>query len=201
MRLPSDISSQDTFERIFAILNPEAWQAKFLQWTKTSALAELAEGEDEILAVDGKSARGSTREGLAALHMVSVGSSQRTGPEGAVLSKTFEVVLAQQHVTDNDKSNEITVSPELLEVVNPAGAVVTADAMGTQKQFAWTVREYHEDYLLALENNHPTLFEDIKDFFAYADKADWDLEHSYTQTTERGHGRVETRPWPGFTCA
>ena len=144
LRLPSRIPSQDTFERIFAILNPEAWQAKFLQWTKQSALTELTEGEDEILAVDGKTARRSHRNGLGALHTVSVWLSQ------------FEVVLAQQHVPD--KSNEITVIPELLEVVNPAGAVVTADAMGTQKQIAWTVREYHAHYLLALKSNHPTLF-------------------------------------------
>lgn len=74
LRLPSGIPTQDTFERIFAILNPGAWQAKFLQWTKQSALAELAEGEYEILAVDGKSARGSTCEGLGALHTVSVWS-------------------------------------------------------------------------------------------------------------------------------
>ena len=179
LRLPSKIPSQDTFERIFALLNPEARQTRFLQWTKTPPSATLAEGEDEILAVDGKSARGSAREGLNALHTVSVWSSQ------------FEVVLAQQHVPN--KSNEISVIPELLEVVNPAGAVVTADVMGTQKQIAWTVREYHAHYLLALKGNHPTLFEDVKDFFGYADKVGWDLEHSYTQTTERGHGRVETR--------
>ncbi len=87
-----------------------------------------------MLALDGKSARGSAgKEG--ALHTVSVWSSQRTGPveaqaEHAVLSKTLEVVLAQQQVPE--KTNEITVIPELLEVVNPAGAVVTTDAMGTQ---------------------------------------------------------------------
>lgn len=179
LALPSGIPSQDTFERVFAALNPNAWQSKFLAWTKIVVLPELPKGEDEVLAVDGKTARRSHRNGLGALHTVSVWSSQ------------FEVVLAQEGVPD--KTNEITVIPDLLEVVNPAGAVVTTDALGCQKTIAWTVREYQAHYLLALKDNHPTLFEDVKDFFAYADKVDWDLEHSHTLTSERGHGRVETR--------
>lgn len=179
LKLPFGIPSQDTFERLFAVLSPEGWQLRFLEWTRTLALPELAEGEDEVLAMDGKSARGSACEGLGALHTVSVWSSQ------------LEVVLAQQQVSE--RTNEITVIPELLEVVSPAGAVVTTDAMGCQKQVAWTVREHHAHYLLALKDNHPILFEDVKDFFSYADKVAWELEHSYTQTIERGHGRSETR--------
>lgn len=189
--LSSGIPSQDTFERLFAILNPTAWQTRFLSWTQTSVPPALSEGEDEVLAIDGKTARGSSDQRVGALHTVSVWSSQRTGPGGAALSKTLEVVLAQQQVPE--KTNEITVIPELLEVINSAGAVVTTDALGCQKQVAWTVREHHAHYLLALKDNHPTLFEDVKDFFGYANKVDWELEHSHTQTTERGHGRTETR--------
>lgn len=177
--LSSGIPSQDTFERLFAILNPTAWQTRFLSWTQTLVLPALSEGEDEVLAIDGKTARGSSDQRVGALHTVSVWSSQ------------LEVVLAQQQVPE--KTNEITVIPELLEVINPAGAVVTTDALGCQKQVAWTVREHHAHYLLALKDNHPTLFEDVKDFFGYANKVDWELEHSHTQTTERGHGRTETR--------
>lgn len=177
--LPSGIPSQDTFERLFSMLNPHAWQTRFLSWTQTLVSPALTEGEDEVLAVDGKTARDSFSEGGGALHTVSVWSSQ------------LEIVLAQQQVPE--KTNEITVIPELLEVVNPAGAVVTADALGCQKQVAWTAREHHAHYLLALKDNHPTLFEDVKDFFSYADKVDWELEHSYTKTTERAHGRVEMR--------
>ncbi len=177
LELPSGVPSQDTFERVFALLSPDVWHSRFLAWTQTLVLPELPKGEDEVLAVDGKTARRSHRKGLGALHTVSVWSSQ------------FEVVLVQKGVPD--KTNEITVIPELLEVVNPAGAVVTTDAMGTQKQIAWTIREHHAHYVLALKDNHPTLFEETKDFFAYAGKVDWALEHS--QTTERGHGRVETR--------
>jgi len=179
LRLPSGVPSQDTFERLFAILHPSTWQTRFLSWTQTLVLPALAEGEDEVLVIDGKTARGSLSEAGGALHTVSVWSSQ------------LELVLVQQQVPQ--KTNEITVIPELLEVVNPAGAVVTADAMGTQKQVAWTIREHHAHYLLALKDNHPTLFEEVKDFFGYADKVDWGLEHSHTRTNERGHGRSETR--------
>ena len=179
LELPSGVPSQDTFERVFALLNPAVWQSRFLAWTKTLVLPDLPEGEDEVLAVDGKTARRSHRNGFGALHTVSVWSSQ------------FEVVLAQEGVPD--KTNEITVIPDLLEVVNPAGAVVTTDAMGTQKHIAWTVREYHAHYLLALKDNHPTLFEEVEDFFNYADTLEWEVEHSHTKTTERGHGRDETR--------
>lgn len=179
LRLPSGVPSQDTFERLFAVLSPAAWQSRFLAWTQRLVLPPLQAGEDEVLAVDGKTSRSSGGQGVGALHTVSVWSSQ------------LEVVLAQQQVPE--KTNEITVIPELLEVVNPAGAVVTTDAMGCQKQVAWTAREHHAHYLLALKDNHPTLFEDVKDFFGYADKVDWKLEHSYTKTTEWGHGRVETR--------
>lgn len=191
LALPASIPSQDTFERLFSMLNPHAWQTRFLAWTQTLVLPALAEAEEEVLAIDGKSARGSSGEGQGALHTVSVWSSQRTGPGGAVLSKTLEVVLAQQQVPE--KTNEITVIPELLEVVNPAGAVVTTDAMGCQKQVAWTAREHHAHYLLALKDNHPTLFGDVKDFFGYAQKVDWELEHSHTKMFGRGHGRLETR--------
>ena len=179
LRLSSGIPSQDTFERLFAILHPTAWQTRFLSWTQTLGLPAPAEREDEVLAVDGKTVRGSLSEGGGALHTVSVWSSQ------------FEVVLTQQQVPE--KTNEITVIPELLEVVNPAGAVVTTDALGCQKQIAWTAREHHAHYLLALKDNHPTLYADAKDFFAYADKVNWDIEHSRTKTTEQRHGREETR--------
>ncbi len=179
LKLPSGIPSQDTFERIFALLKPELWQSRFLAWAQTLVLPDLPPGEDEVLTMDGKTARGSYSSTLGALHTVSVWSS------------LFELVLGQRQVPD--KSNEITVMPDLLEIVNPAGAVITTDAMGCQKHIAWTAREHHAHYLLALKDNQPTLFEDVRDWFDYAGKVDWDLPHSYTKTSERGHGRIETR--------
>jgi len=180
LKLPSGIPSQDTFERVFSILDPQVWQARFLNWRRTLVLEELPEGDtDEILAIDGKTARGSAADGMAGLHTVSIWSSQ------------FELVLAQQHVPE--KSNEITVIPELLETTTIAGAIVTADAMGCQKDVAWAAREHHAHYLLALKDNHPTLHEDVQNHFDYAQKVDWRLPYSYTQTFDRGHGREELR--------
>ena len=103
-----------------------------------------------------------------------------------------EITLAQASVPD--KTNEITVIPELLEIIQPAGAVVTIDAMGTQKSIAWTIREHHAHYVLALKNNHPKLYEDTKWLFDHADSLNWEnIDFSYAKTMDQGHGRVETR--------
>jgi predicted transposase YbfD/YdcC len=180
LELPHGIPSQDTFERLFRILNPGAWQSRFLEWTQTLTFAALPDGHDEILAVDGKTSRRSHNHGTGALHTVSVWSSQH------------EITLARIGVPD--KTNEITVIPELLEIVQPAGAVITIDAMGTQKAIAWTIREYHAHYVLALKDNHPNLFEDTQWLFDHADGMNWqNIEHSYAKTVDQGHGRIETR--------
>ena len=180
LELPHGIPGQDTYERVFAVLSPHAWQNRFLEWTRGLSFPELAKGEDDIFAVDGKTSRRSYSAEIGALHTVSVWSSQA------------EMVLAQEQV--DEKTNEITVIPDLLEVLAPAGAVVTIDAMGCQKNIALVIREYHADYVLALKDNHPKLFADTKWLFEHGDKVGWNsIEHSYCQTHERGHGRQETR--------
>lgn len=127
---------------MFSILKPELWQSRFRQWTRETVLAEL-EAEQEVMAIDGKTAKGSHDEGVRALHTVSAWSSYGG------------IVLAQETVPE--KSKAMTVIPELLSVINPAGAVVTCDALGTPKDMAWTIREYDADYRLALKDNHPKL--------------------------------------------
>lgn len=180
LELPHGIPSQDTFERLFRILNPTAWQPRFLKWTQTLTFAALPDGHDEALAIDGKTARRSHNHGLSALHTVSVWSSQ------------FEITLASLSVPE--KTNEITVIPELLEITQPAGAVITIDAIGTQKHVAWTIREHHAHYVLALKENHRKLFEDTRWLFDHAQSLNWmGVEHSYAKTLDQGHGRVEMR--------
>lgn len=164
--LENGIPSHDTFRRVFMVLDPEAWQGIFFSWTRQLVL-EQPDSPTEVRAVDGKFSRAS------GLHTVSVWASEH------------HVVLAQQQVPD--KTNEITVIPELLEVLDIAGTTVTIDAAGTQKQIAWTVREHHADYVLALKGNHPKLFEDVKWLFSQHDDA------PHWSSTERGHGRTETR--------
>lgn len=164
LELKNGVPSHDTFRRVFMVLDAEAWQGVFFAWTRKLVLEE-SECQTEVLAVDGKFSRAS------GLRTVSVWASEH------------HVVLAQQQVPD--KTNEIRVIPELLEVLDIAGTTVTIDAAGTQNHIAWVIREHHADYVLALKGNHKHLFEDVKWLFAQHDEAPhWCL-------TEKGHGRIE----------
>jgi len=166
LELKNGIPGHDTFRRVFMLLDAKAWQGVFFEWTRGLVLERIV-SPTEVLAVDGKWSR---RSGL---HTVSVWGSEH------------HVVLAQQQVPDT--TNEATVIPELLEVLDLAGTMVTIDAAGTQKQIAWTIREHHADYVLALKANHKQLFEDVKWLFAQHDDA------PHCSTTSKGHGRIETR--------
>ena len=166
LELENGIPSHDTFRRVFMVLDAAAWQGVFFAWTRSLVL-EQTDSPIEVRAVDGKFSRAS------GLHTVSVWASEH------------HVVLAQEQVPN--KTNEITVIPELLEVLDIAGTTVTIDAAGTQKQIAWTAREHHANYVLALKGNHPQLFEDVKWLFEQCD----DAPHWFS--TERGHGRTEAR--------
>ena len=181
LRLPHGIPSQDTFERVFEIIDPACWQRLFLDWLDHLPLETLPEGEREVVALDGKTSRGSMSPALAALHTVSVYSVQHA------------TILSARSVPE--KTNEITVLPELIRLVAPVGAIITTDAMGCQKEVAAAVREVpHADYLLALKGNHPTLERDVQWLFAAHDHHGWDgTDHSFIQTEDRGHGRLERR--------
>lgn len=172
LRLPNRIPSHDTFNRVFAVLDKDAWQRCFLDWVRSLELPKK-QAPTEVIAVDGKSARRSHSKEMAALHTVSVWAREHA------------LVLGAEQVLE--KSNEITVIPVLLETLSIAGATVTIDAMGCQKDIAWAVREHHADYLLALKQNHPTLFEDVCWLFEqHPGEPHW-------RTTDKGHGRKETR--------
>lgn len=166
LELANGIPSHDTFRRVFMLLDAEAWQGVFFEWTRSLSL-EPSDVPTEVRAVDGKWSHAS------GLHSVSVWAAEH------------HMVLAQKQAAY--KSNEITTIPELLEVVDIAGTTVTIDAAGTQKQIAWVIREHHADYVLALKANHKHLFEDVKWLFAQHDDA------AHWSTTSKGHGRIETR--------
>ena len=180
LELPHGIPSVDTFERVFAMMKPQVWERWFVEWLQSLSLPPLAPGEAEVLAIDGKTSRRSYGKESGPLHTVSVWSSQ------------YELVIAQEAV--QEKSNEISAIPQLLESINAAGAIVTTDAMGCQKEIAWLIRDQQADYLLALKDNHPRLLADTRWLFAHADGCGWkDIPHSYAQTHTQGHGRSETR--------
>ena len=179
LELPHGVPSAATFRRVFAAINPEAWQACFVNWVRSLAL-EDDEMSEEVLAADGKTARGSRDGELGALHTVSVWASQQG------------IVVGQAQVEAH--SNEITALPELIESLDVAGAVLTTDAMGTQKQVAWAAREHHAHYMLALKANHPKLHQDVMWLFEDAERHDWhDVPHDYYETLDNAHGRQERR--------
>jgi predicted transposase YbfD/YdcC len=182
--LPNGIPSKDVFRRVLMALKPAAFQACFANWLQSlRAEATAATGvEQPILAVDGKTARRShdRTNGLGALHSVSVWASE------------FGLSLGQ--VACAEKSNEITAIPELLRLVDIQGAIITIDAMGTQKAIAAQIIEGKADYVLALKGNQETLHQAV---IGYIDEQlEGDLAHAQEHvTTEKGHGREEMRTY------
>jgi predicted transposase YbfD/YdcC len=179
--LTNGIPSDDTFARVLARIDPGAFEKCLLSWMQ--AVQEIT--DHRLIAIDGKTLRGSydRRDGKAAIHMVSAWSSENT--------------LSLGQVVVNEKSNEITAIPELLRLLDVSGAVVTIDAMGCQKEIADLIREGGGDYVLAVKQNQPTLYEQVGeaiDAGLEQDAAALD-EH---QTVETGHGRQETRTYVIF---
>lgn len=179
-RLPNGIPSHDTFRRVFCLLDPEEFQRGFASWT--AALAAHEPGTRRHIPIDGKTARRSGRrgQGLAALHLVSAWASAN------------HVTLGQ--VAVDDKSNEITAIPRLLKLLDLSGALVTIDAMGTQKEIAAQIVAGGGDYILAVKDNQPHLHQDVQACFAEAMETDFaGLKSSVAQTVEINRGREELR--------
>lgn len=170
LQLPGGIPSHDTFNRFFSALDPQAFEQSFLDWT--SSVAELTEGE--VISIDGKSLRGSRGKGAkSAVHMVSAWAHAN------------ELVLGQRKV--DNKSNEITAIPALLEVLVLKGCIVTIDAMGCQSAIAEAIVDKQADYILAVKENQAGLYEQIQDSFRFKQP---DAVHKQIDVD---HGRVETR--------
>ena len=178
--LPNGIPSRSTFSRVFSGLSPYGLNRCLQRWAHGCAGIL---GIDHI-AIDGKTLRssGCDAKGLGTLHLVSAWAT------GAQLS------LGQ--VAVQDKSNEITAIPELLELLNLKGALVTIDAMGTQKQIAKQIVEQGGDYVLTVKDNQPNLAADILSSFTAAQEVDYEgYDHDCYETSERGHGREEKRSY------
>jgi predicted transposase YbfD/YdcC len=186
LKLPNGIPRKDVFRRVLALLKPAAFQACFANWLG-SLRAKAAEDQgvkQPILAVDGKTVRRShdRANGLGALHSVSVWASE------------FGLSLGQ--VACAEKSNEITAIPELLRLVDIKGAIITIDAMGTQKVIAEQIVDSKADYVLALKGNQETLHQAVVDYIDKQIENDFaDVDARRHQTKEKGHGREETRSY------
>lgn len=178
LALPNGIPSHDTFGRVFARLNAEQFQGCFLAWIR--AVSEITHGQ--VIAIDGKVLRGSCHRllGKAGIDMVSAWATAN------------HLVLGQVKV--DDKSNEITAIPKLLQVLAVAGCIVTIDAIGCQTEIAKAIIEQDADYVLAVKENQGHLYEDITGLFDAAQEEQFkDVPHDYAKTTDKGHGRLEMR--------
>jgi predicted transposase YbfD/YdcC len=183
LELPDGIPSHDTFRRVFQAVQPLALQQCLIAWLRDVRQASPAgPTAGEVVAIDGKTLRRTfdRGRGLGALHLV---SAWATG-NGITLGQ----------VAADDKSNEITAIPQLIDLLDLKGCVVTIDAMGCQRDIAAKVVAKEADYVLALKENQPTLYEEVTGHFArqlVPERATGPLRHH--QEVARGHGRTETR--------
>lgn len=187
LKLRNGIPSHDTFNRVFAALDPKDFLDCFLRWTQ-SLRESVAQ---EIVALDGKALRRALNRHESPKYVVSA------------WAESNDLVLGQLKV--NEKSNEITAVPELLRVLELSGCIVTVDAMGCQKKIAKEIIEADADYVLALKGNQETVHQEVKSFLdatleekkasrprgAVVSRAARQMQEFKTE--EKDHGRIETR--------
>lgn len=177
LELPNGIPSHDTFGRVFKQLDPEQFEEMFQNWIQS--VQKMTKGE--IVAMDGKSLRRS-HDGLLgkeAIWMVDAWASEN------------QLTLGQLKV--NEKSNEITAIPKLLELLMLNGCIVTIDAMGCQTNIAEKIIAAGADYVLAVKENQGNLYRDIEYLFEVAHKEGFaQVPHDHVKTVSK-HGRIEVR--------
>jgi predicted transposase YbfD/YdcC len=178
LELPNGIPSHDTFRLVFIRLDAQEFEQCFINWV--NAVHTLTAGQ--VIALDGKCLRGTQDRylGKQAIYMVSAWAT------------ADHLVLGQRKV--DEKSNEITAIPELLALLEIQGCIVSVDALNCQKDIAAQIIEQGGDYLLALKENHPHMYEDVRNLFSWAAKVNFvDITHDTCRTVGKGHGRIETR--------
>ena len=175
--LPNGIPSHDTFRRVFLLINPKKFQEAFLLWMRS--VAQVANGE--VVAMDGKQARGArTADGKEGLRLVSAWACEQRR------------VLGQ--LKTEEKSNEITALPLLLEWLELRGCLVTIDAMGCQREIAAQIIAQKADYVLSLKSNQGVLHEEVAAYFAWAQETKFkEIEDDSCASREKDHGRIEGR--------
>jgi len=172
LSLKNGIPSHDTVNRVFQMINPRRFERCFITWSQGLKEDHILE---RVIAIDGKTVRGSkdTFHHKSPLHSVHAWSVENG------------ICLAQ--IACGEKSNEITIIPKVLELLEIKGAIVTIDAMGTQTAIVEKIIEKEGDYILAVKGNQGSLEEEVHT----ACKRNRPV--SDTTTVEKGHGRIETR--------
>lgn len=175
LKLENGIPDACTFRNVIKGIDTEQLHTVFVTWMKSAV--ETVTG---VVAIDGKQARRTKDTNGKALHVVSAFSSE------------CKLVLGQ--LVCEEKSNEITAIPQLLEVLAIKGCIVTIDAMGTQTEIARKITEKGADYILALKGNQQTFYKDVQLFFAdYRNDTSVKKTSLYARKRSQGHGRIETR--------
>ena len=179
--LSRGVPSHDTFGRTFSVLDAQCFGDCFIQWMKS-----LHQLEGEVVALDGKTIRGSFDKatGSNALHVVSAYATNR----GLCLG---------QLVVDS-KENEIVALPKLIEMLELSGTTVTIDAMGCQKDIAAVLRRNKADYILRLKANHPLVLEEMSLAFEESLEPDSRTKCAEHYECDKGHGRIEERAVRAF---
>lgn len=178
LELPNGIPSHDTFGRVFSILDPEQFDTGFNSWIQSLDI----DVKGKVIAIDGKTLRGSgnRRRGQRPLHMVSAWASEQ------------EILIGQ--VLTDEKSNEITAIPKLLQMLDIKDSTVTLDAMGCQSAIAQRIRDKGADYVMSLKDNQPKLSEIVKAIFDIGESRQYKkILHRRKVEKVREHGRIEKR--------
>ena len=174
------IPVHDTIARVISAIAPDKLQDSFINWMKDAHVSTSG----EIVAIDGKTVRGSfnKKSKKNAIHMVSAFAADNG------------VVLGQ--IKTAEKSNEISAIPQLLDLLDIKGSIVTIDAMGCQKAIATKIKEKEADYVIAVKGNQGHLHQSIKDFFEICHETNFsNISHQYYEDIDSGHGRVESRKY------
>jgi predicted transposase YbfD/YdcC len=180
IRLKNGIPSHDTFGRVFGLIDPEEFGARFLDWIRY--VSRKLKGK--LVAIDGKTLRRShdAADGKSAIHMISAWAVEN------------RLVLGQ--LKTEERSNEITAIPELLRLLDIEDCIVTIDAMGCQKKIAQQITGQGGQYILGLKGNQGKLAEDVEEFFQCAEKDRFaHFRYDYHETVEKDHGRIESRKY------
>lgn len=174
--LPNGIPAHDTFGRVFNRLDAKQFERCFLSWVQ--AVSQVFQGQ--VVAIDGKTLRRSHDRALGkdAIHMLSAWALEN------------QLVLGQLKV--DEKSNEITAIPQLLEALALTGCIVTIDALGCQREIAQQIVDQAADYVLALKENQEGLYAAVQDLFEYAQETHF-ADCDYYKRIDKGHGRMEIR--------
>ncbi len=174
------IPSQYTFRKIFSIIDPDHMEHALIK--ATDIIREKVEGD--IISFDGKSLRGTSasERGDKAIHLLNA------------WSRESGVCIGHRKV--KDKSNEITAMPELMDLLDLTGTIVTTDALNTQKSIAKNIINKNADYVLPVKENHSNLLEEIQTIFLDAEKNGYrGVDGDSYETLEKERGRVEGRKY------